>query len=878
MKKIVLGILAHVDAGKTTLAEAMLYISGTIKKQGRVDNRDAFFDTDKMERERGITIFSKQAEIDLEETSIMLLDTPGHTDFSSEMERTLQVLDYAVLVVSGKDGIQGHTVTLWRLLEEYDIPVFIFVNKMDMPDTDRQNLLNNLKESFGEGCVDFSDGHPDEEELALCSEDMLETYMEGENIDLDNIRSSIKTRKAFPVYFGSALKLSGVKELLSGLDMLTYEKGYGSDFEAKVYKISYDEQGTRLTHMKITGGKLNVKDQIEIIKRDDKKEEKINQIRIYSGEKFRAVNSACAGEVCAVTGPVSTYEGQGLGKNLHNNVSVLKPALTYSVIPQEGSDVYGLFLKLKKIGEEDPQLNITWDSELGEIQMQLMGEVQLEILKALIFRRFGIKVDFSSGKVAYRETISDRVVGSGHFEPLRHYAEVHLLMEPGPRGSGIRIGTLCSEDDLDANWQKLIISHIGEKEHKGVLTASPVTDIKISLIGGKAHSKHTEGGDFRQATYRAVRQGLMKARSVLLEPWYEFRLEVPSEMTGRAISDVQKMGGNTKAPEMYSETTVLNGRAPVSEMKDYAVEVASYTKGYGNLTCVFCGYDVCHDQQEVIEAADYDAEGDPENTGDSVFCANGAGFRVPWDESDGYMHVRVGVKEDREDVYKNVNGAAVNERKSKPKTKKEEDEELERIFEMTYGKRKERRVIGPKTIEAEKVKIKPAEVKQEYFLVDGYNIIFAWDRLKELANKNLDSAREALLEILSNFQSYRGCKMKVVFDAYKISGGIRHYENYDNIDVVFTKEAETADTYIEKTASELSKQYLVRVATSDNLEQMMVWGGGAFRMSALELKAEIENTDREIDMFIEKHNRKNKMENRRGIKIPEQNSDGDDKK
>ena len=454
--------------------------------------------------------------------------------------------------------------------------------------------------------------------------------------------------------------------------------------------------------------------------------------------------------------------------------------------------------------------------------MQLMGEVQLEILKALIFRRFGIKVDFSSGKVAYRETISDRVVGSGHFEPLRHYAEVHLLMEPGPRGSGIRIGTLCSEDDLDANWQKLIISHIGEKEHKGVLTASPVTDVKISLIGGKAHSKHTDGGDFRQATYRAVRQGLMKARSVLLEPWYEFRLEVPSEMTGRAISDVQKMGGNTKAPEMYSETTVLNGRA--------------------------------------------------------VFCANGAGFRVPWDESDGYMHVRVGVKEDREDVYKNVNGAAVNERKSKPKTKKEEDEELERIFEMTYGKRKERRVIGPKTIEAEKIKIKPAEVKQEYFLVDGYNIIFAWDRLKELANKNLDSAREALLEILSNFQSYRGCMMKVVFDAYKISGGIRHYENYDNIDVVFTKEAETADTYIEKTAPELSKQYLVRVATSDNLEQMMVWGGGAFRMSAFELKAEIENTDREIDMFIEKHNRKNKMENRRGIKIPEQNSDGDDKK
>lgn len=871
MKKNVTGILAHVDAGKTTLAEAMLYVSGMIKKQGRVDNKDAFLDTDEIEKDRGITIFSKQAEIRLEDSEIMLLDTPGHADLSSEMERTLQVLDSSVLVISGKDGIQGHTLTLWRLLKDYDIPVFIFVNKMDMQGTERKAILKSLKESFGEGCIDFSDGDPDAEEIAMCSEELLEMYMNGEGMDLEAVKNNIAARNIFPVYFGSALKLYGIKELLEGLDILTCEKEYGKEFKAKVYKISYDEQGTRLSHLKVTGGELSVKDSIKFYDGSGYVEEKINQIRIYSGEKFRLVQKVSAGDICAVIGPVSTYAGQGIGE-CAQNTCVLKPALTYNVVPQDGCDVYDLFLKLKKLAEEDPLLNISWDSGLSEIKIQLMGEVQLEILKKIILRRFAQKVEFSSGKIAYKETIANRVIGSGHFEPLRHYAEVHLLIEPAPRGSGISTESLCSEDTLDINWQKLILSHIREKEHKGVLTGTPVTDIKISLISGKAHAKHTEGGDFRQATYRAIRQGLMKAESLLMEPWYSFRLEIPSEMTGRAMADIQKMGGTSQASEVHEDKTVLSGKAPVSEMKDYAVEVASYTKGYGNLSCIFCGYDLCHNTNDVIEKIGYDAERDVENTGDSVFCYGGAGSIVPWNKADAHMHVDVAIKDEKKSAYENDLPQA-HKTSIKNKSKKEEEEELERIFERTYGKRKERRIIAPQIIESEKVKIEPVAIKQEYLLVDGYNIIFAWDSLKELANKNLDSAREALLEILSNYQSYRKCMMTVVFDAYKINGGTRHYEKYDDIEIVFTKEAETADTYIERKAAELSNDYLLRVATSDNLEQMIVWGSGAFRISALEFRQEIEKTNKEIELFIKRYNQQNKIESKSYIDIPGIKSD-----
>ena len=873
-KHICVGLLAHVDAGKTTLSEALLYKTGVVRKWGRVDHGDAFFDSDSQERDRGITIFSKQAEMEYGGTRFTLLDTPGHVDFSSEMERTLQVLDYAVLIVSGNDGIQGHTVTLWKLAEKYGIPLFIFINKTDLAGVDTTGVLKELRKTFDQGCLDFCAEKSESwmEQAAMCDEKLLEEFLDTGTVKDSSIAEAIVDRRIFPCYHGSALKLEGIDELLEGLSAYSSAGPSGSGFGARVYKITRDDRGARLTHMKITGGTLRVKDDIG--------GEKVEQIRIYSGEKFRIVDAAKAGDVCAVTGPAATYAGEGIGTEEDAEEPVLGSVLTYQVILPPGTDVHKALQNLKILEEEDPQLHIVWNGRLQEIHIQLMGEVQTEIIKNVVAERFGMDVEFGEGAIAYRETIAGPVMGAGHFEPLRHYAEVHLLLEPAEAGSGLTFGSCCSEDELDRNWQRLILTHLEEREHVGVLTGSPITDMKITLVAGKSHLKHTEGGDFRQATYRALRQGLMKAESVLLEPWYGFRLEIPQAMTGRAIGDIQRMSGRVDEQESVGDTVVVTGIAPVSEMKDYAVEVASYTKGYGNFSCSLHGYLPCHDQDEVVREMGYDPESDVENTADSVFCDHGAGVNVRWDEADDMMHVHVKVPGQGNAPASSVSsdgfsdGAAQDRREDGgARTKKKrmtEEEELERIFEMTYGKRKERRVIPKREItsEKDKVKTKPAVVMEEYLLVDGYNIIFAWDDLKELAKINMDSAREALIEILENYQGYRKCHVIAVFDAYKVKGGERHYERYGNVDVVYTREAETADMYIEKTAHMKSRDFHVRVATSDRLEQLIITGSGAFRVSADEFRAEVQQADTEIARLIEAHNRRNMQENRNGIELP----------
>ncbi|MCI8646908.1 MAG: GTP-binding protein [Firmicutes bacterium] len=875
MKKLAIGILAHVDAGKTTLSEAMLYTAGAIRKLGRVDHQDAFLDTDQQERARGITIFSKQAQLDWEELSMMLLDTPGHVDFSAEMERTLQVLDYAILVISGKDGVQSHTVTLWKLLKQYNIPVFLFINKMDLAGTDKTLIIRELKHSLDEGCIDFADEENLEEQAAMCSDALLEEYLEKDAITKESLSRSIQSRRIFPCYFGSALKMEGVEEFLNGISLYARAKKYPREFAARVYKITRDSQGVRLTHMKITGGSLSVKETISGTNpkdaADETWEEKADQIRIYSGEKFKTQKQAQAGEICAVTGLTRTYAGQGLGKEHRRQGSLLEPVLIYGVQLEEGQDVHSAYLKLRELEEEDPQLHILWNEQTREIQLRIMGEVQLEILKNVIQQRFDMNVSFGIGKISYRETITAPVIGAGHFEPLRHYAEVHLLLEPGERGSGMVFDSTCSEDVLDRNWQRLILTHLQEREHPGVLAGVPITDMKITILAGRAHLKHTEGGDFRQATYRAIRQGLRKASPILLEPWYEFELELPAEMVGRAMSDIQKMGGTLSAPETEGEVSLLEGRAPVSEMKDYAVSVNSYTKGRGRLSCRVCGYEACHNQEEVLQQIGYDPDQDTEHTADSVFCSHGAGYNVKWNEVDSYLHVSCSykLKEETNDVTEiRENGG----RSGSYRGSEAEDAELARIFERTYGgSTKPKRRVPARTLQAEKKQIKtaPAQVLPEYLLVDGYNIIFAWDELKQLAKTSLDAAREALIEILSNYQGYRKCKIIAVFDAYKVKGGERHYEKCGNVDVVYTKEAETADMYIEKTTYEMNGKYLVRVATSDNLEQMIIVGNGAFKLSAKEFKAEIEKTNAEITAFLTDYNRKSSMESRKRITIPE---------
>lgn len=868
MKKLVIGILAHVDAGKTTLAESLLYLTGSIRKFGRVDHKNAFLDNYDLERSRGITIFSKQAVISYKNLEITLLDTPGHVDFSAEMERTLQVLDYAILVISGSDGIQGHTETLWKLLCQYKIPTFLFINKMDLKVRDIQSLMDEFKEKLDEGCVDFSKGQDINilmENLALCHENLLNQYIEIGNINRNSIVEAIFERKVFPCYFGSALKIDGVEELLDGLNQYTKSNKYPTDFAAKVYKISRDEQGNRLTHMKITGGLLKVKMELTNKKEsrivsdlDHKKtwEEKVDQIRIYSGSKYYTVDQLEAGTVCAVTGLSNTFPGEGLGMEEDLNIPILKPVLTYQLILPPECNAFSVLSQLRQLEEEDPMLHIVWHEKLQEIHIQLMGEVQTEILKTLIKERFNLDVEFGPGNILYKETIEEAVVGVGHFEPLRHYAEVHLLLEPGEPGSGLIFDSKCSEDDLEGSWQRLILTHLKEKEHLGILTGSPITDIKITLIAGRAHLKHTEGGDFRQATYRAIRQGLKKAKSILLEPYYSFKLELPTENVGRAMTDIQRMKGSFDPPQINGDMALLIGNAPVATMSGYQVEVNAYTRGRGNLFCTPAGYQPCHNFEEVISKIDYDSEQDFDNPTGSVFCSHGESFLVKWDQVEEYMHIESAIwnqylKDKAEDkaVEEDKNTEPIkNKSLSKNKDFWQEDKELEEIFTRTYGPIKQSPVYTQSRLgyENKKAQTKKAYIKteankklKEYLLVDGYNIIFSWDELKELATENMDAARYRLMDILCNYQGFNKCTVILVFDAYKVKGGLGEVQKYKNINVVYTKEAETADQYIEKVTYEIAKDNHVVVATSDALEQLIILGRGAVRLSANDLKEEI---------------------------------------
>ena len=904
-KHICVGLLAHVDAGKTTLSEGLLYQCGKIRKLGRVDHGDAFLDTFELERERGITIFSKQAVLNMGDTEVTLLDTPGHVDFSAEMERTLQVLDYAILLVNGADGVQGHTLTLWRLLARYEIPVFLFVNKMDQEGTDRGVLLSDLKKRLDENCLDFDEKRPKEEleeDIAMCGgEELLEQFLERGSIEDEEIRTLIARRKVFPCYFGSALKMTGVEEFLQGVEKYTCTKEYPVDFGAKVYKIARDDQGNRLTYLKITGGTLKVKSILTNKKtsgirpvchnghHDEIWEEKVDQIRIYSGARYELVQEAEAGTVCAVTGLTRTYPGQGLGVEEESDMPVLEPVLNYQIQLPPDCDVHQMLRKLKQLEEEEPQLHIVWDEQLGEIHAQLMGEVQIEILRSLIWERFHTAVEFGSGNIVYKETIAQPVEGVGHFEPLRHYAEVHLLMEPGEPGSGLQFFTACSEDVLDRNWQRLILTHLEEKEHRGVLTGSAITDMQITLLTGRAHLKHTEGGDFRQATYRAVRQGLKKARSILLEPYYEYRLEVPSEMIGRAMSDIRKMQGTFQSPEMEGEMSVLAGTVPVSAMRDYQSQVISYTKGRGRLFCSLKGYAPCKNQEEIVETVGYDSERDLDNPTGSVFCAHGAGFVVPWDQVEDYMHLDSGIDmqevcRDAEIWYENLisddvkesvsdgrpSGTAVPDGGSGSKKKSgvsysgsyEEEKELQAIFERTFGPvKREHQAFQKKVVHAasDSGKYVPhKKPREEYLLVDGYNIIFAWEDLKELAAVDIHAAQDKLMDILSNYQGYKKCTLILVFDAYKVEGHAEEVIPYHNIHVVYTKEAETADQYIEKTVHKIGRQYQVTVATSDRLEQIIILGQGAQRISAKGLREEIDQASREIRQDWKAHRQSSK--------------------
>ena len=937
MENIVMGILAHVDAGKTTLSEGMLYLSGTVRKLGRVDHKDAFLDTYSLERDRGITIFSKQAVFSLGNKRMNLLDTPGHVDFSAEMERTLQVLDYAVLVISGADGVQGHTETLWKLLKLYEIPTFIFINKMDQPGTDRESLLAELKERLDEGCIVFGKGKGAEdnivndsrdktkgknkevlhkksekdvsendavadildidseslEEIAMTDEAALDYFMEHETVRNEDICRLIKERKVFPCYFGSALKLDGVQELLAGFEEYMMPFSGKEEFGARVFKISRDDKGERLTFLKVTGGKLVVKMPIN-------KEEKINQIRIYSGAKYEAVNEVEAGGVCAVTGLASSYIGQGLGVEKGTAAPFLEPVLTYQMILPEGADTTKVLRELKQLEEEEPLLNIVWNPVLEEIHVQLMGEVQTEILKTMIAERFHLDVEFGIGKIVYKETIKSPVVGVGHYEPLRHYAEVHLKMEPLEAGSGLVFEADCSEDVLDRNWQRLILTHLQEREHPGVLTGSPITDMKITIVAGRAHLKHTEGGDFRQATYRAVRQGLKSAESVLLEPWYSFVLEVPSEQVGRAMSDIGQMNGSFEGPEAEDKQGMvrLTGTAPASEMRDYQREVWAYTKGRGRITLTLKGYEPCHNAEEVIEEIGYDSERDVDNPTGSVFCAHGAGFLVKWDEVPEYMHIKEDFLTDKSGIefdekmagqqgnafngvsgtgtfqyagngyvagnnpsgnsgknsnFNNNSGGNSSNYSGRYSSGYDDDPELLAIMEREFGsKQKERdryssyRKQTVSTSVRRTTVIKETEPKKEYLLVDGYNIIFAWEELNELAKASIDAARNKLMDILSNYQGFIGCTLILVFDAYKVKGNQGEVQKYHNIYIVYTKEAETADQYIEKTTHEIGRKYKVTVATSDALEQVIVMGQGAYRISARDFYEEVERTEKQI--------------------------------
>ena len=843
MNKLVIGILAHVDAGKTTLSESMLYTCGKIGKLGRVDNKDAYLDTFELEKERGITIFSKQAVFEMGETQITLLDTPGHVDFSSEMERTLRVLDYAILVISGADGIQGHTKTLWQLLEMYGIPVFLFVNKMDQNRSDKDKILADLKDRLSDGCVEFSEVKDDDfyDQIAMCDELLMESYLENSFIDKSQIGQAIRERNVFPCFFGSALKLEGIDHFMKEMIEFTILPSYTDEFKAKVFKITRDEQGNRLTHLKVTGGKLKVKD----VLRGDSWEEKVNGIRIYSGEKFETVNEAVAGTVCAVMGLSQTRAGEGLGMEEAFHTPILESVLVYQIILPEGVDPRMFLPKLRQLEEEEPALHIVWEEQLQEIQAQIMGEVQIEILQTMIQNRFGITVTFGHGQILYKETISSTVEGVGHFEPLRHYAEVHLLLEPGERGSGLVFCTECSEDILGKNWQRLILTHLKEKEHKGVLTGAPITDMKLTLVSGRAHNKHTEGGDFREATYRAVRQGLKEAESILLEPYYKFSLELPENMVGRAMTDVEKMYGVCEITETKGEMVVLTGSAPVATMKHYQKEVMAYTKGFGRLFCSLKGYEPCHNQEEIIEHMGYDSERDLWNPTHSVFCAHGAGFVVHWDEVKEYMHVESYFQK-RTDSLEEPVGRQNSTLEEQFISAEEVDHIINSTFYANGGKKtdwKKSRAMRDHYSGSEGKISHSKEVKEEYLLVDGYNIIFAWPELQALADENMDGARIKLLDIMSNYQGIRRCHIIVVFDAYRVQEHREEIMEYHNIHMVYTKEAQTADQYIEKFAHENSKKNQIVVATSDGLQQIIVRGAGCLLLSARELKLEIEQAN-----------------------------------
>ena len=854
MKKLTVGILAHVDAGKTTLSEALLYLSGQTRKLGRVDHQDTVLDTDEQERERGITIFSKQARLTWGPLELTLLDTPGHVDFSAEMERTLQVLDYAVLVVSGADGVQGHTATLWRLLEHQNIPTFLFVNKMDQPDTDREALLGQLRR-LDEGCTDFGG---DREELlesaALCDENLLERYLAGEKPDDGDLAGLIVRRKLFPCLFGSALKLEGVEELLSALERYTLAPQWGENFAARVFKISRDDRGERLSWLKVTGGELRVRQTLSGGGEEDRWEEKISQIRLYSGVKYTTVDQVEAGTVCAVTGLSHIRPGQGLGEEGESGPPELEPVLHYQVIPPEGCDAHTLLRDLRQLEEEDPQLKVLWNETLGELHVRLMGEIQRSVLTRLIHDRFGLDVTFGAGSIVYKETVAAPVEGVGHFEPLRHYAEVHLLLEPLERGAGLQFDSICPEDVLDRNWQRLILTHLMEKVHLGVLTGSPITDMKLVLLTGRAHVKHTEGGDFRQATYRAVRQGLRMAQGILLEPWYDFTLELPADCLGRAMADVQRMSGRFAPADHQGDMAVLTGSAPVSELGDYWNQVAAYTRGLGQLTCTLRGYEPCHNAQEVMEQIGYDPDRDTGNPADSVFCSHGAGVTVKWDQVREHMHLDSGWRPPEERRKEDQHQSVPRPTMSYADSAKME-RELEAIFTRTYGPIKPRAFAPAPKAPARKERpwkgLKPRFQGEEYLLVDGYNIIHAWDDLKRLAAQDLDGARLRLMDILSNYQGWRKCHVILVFDAYRVKGNPGSVEKYHNIHVVYTKEAETADMYIEKTTYEIAREHRVRVATSDGLEQVIILGHGAQRMSARELRFEIDQVQAQIRRILE---------------------------
>ena len=878
MKRFVIGILAHVDAGKTTMSEAILYETGKLKKMGRVDNRDAFLDTFALERARGITIFSKQAVFPLGDTFVTLLDTPGHVDFSAEMERTLQVLDYAVLIVSGADGVQGHTETLWRLLKRYRIPVFLFVNKMDQKGTDREAVLASLKERLDHGIVDFSgvSGNRDilgtsdktAEEIATCDEALLEAYLADGSLKTEDVRNAIQNRKLFPCFFGSALKLTGVREFLTALGEFASCPDYTKDFGAKVFKISRDETGVRMTHLKITGGNLKIRDSLSL-----DSDEKINQIRLYSGSKFEALKEAEPGMVVAVTGISDTKPGQVFGTASDSVLPLLEPVLTYRILLPFGTDSHTMLKNMRILEEEDPQLHIVWNEALGEIQAQVMGDVQMEILKSQVLDRFGVEIGFGEGNIVYKETITKTVEGVGHFEPLRHYAEVHLLMEPGEPGTGLVFDTNCSEDMLDKNWQRLILTHLEEKRFRGILTGSEITDMKITLSAGRAHQKHTEGGDFRQATYRAVRQGLCEAGCVLLEPYYAFRLEVPSENLGRAMADLDRMQCEFSAPEQDGSMALLTGTAPVSTMRNYQRDVISYTKGRGRLTLSLSGYEPCHNAEEVIAASGYDFDSDLQDPAGSVFCSHGAGFVVPWDEVKQYMHVESPLakqlaKEQQERELKEANerlqAMAADVAAGKVPTSSlsfYDDKELQTIFTRTYGEPKRklasdydsRTVIRAKNASPIKPLKEKDEPEDEYLLVDGYNIIFAWEELSDLAAVSIDAARYKLMDILSNYQGFRKICVIVVFDAYKVPGGVEKVQKYHNINVVYTKEAETADQYIEKVAIRIGRRYRTTVATSDGVIQLIIRSQGCILWSARDFREEIERVGKLISEEKGKH-------------------------